>query len=209
MAGTLTVQASSGSGPGLPNTGVEAGPTLTFPETGYSLSGQFLSYWRGNGGLSVFGYPIDTEQQTEGRLTQWFERQRFELHPENQGTPYVVELGRLGTEALAQRGRDWLTFPKADPQTPHYAAETGHAIAPEFWEYWRSHGLEFGDRGISYRESLALFGYPLSEAQMERGADGQMYLTQWFERARFEYHPAEPATSQILLGRLGAEVRGK
>ena len=141
---------------------------MTFPETGYSLSVRFLSYWRGNGGLSVFGSPIDSEQQPDGRVVQWFERQRFELHTENRGTPYEVELGRLGTEALAQQGHDWLTFPKADPQTPHYVAETSHAMTPQFWDYWRSHGLEFGDRGISYRESLALFGYPLSEAQMAR-----------------------------------------
>lgn len=33
-----SLQAGAGSGPGLPNTGVEAGPTLTFPETGYSLA---------------------------------------------------------------------------------------------------------------------------------------------------------------------------
>ena len=28
--------------------------------------------------------------------------------------------------------------------------------------YWRSHGLEFGDAGVSSREALALFGYPVS-----------------------------------------------
>jgi hypothetical protein len=38
-------------------------------------------------------------------LTQWFERSRFELHPENAGTRYEVLLGLLGKdlrrEALA------------------------------------------------------------------------------------------------------------
>jgi outer membrane protein assembly factor BamB/plastocyanin len=209
MMGTLVVQATSGGGAGLPNTGVEAGPVQTFAETGFSLSGQFLGYWRNNGGLPVFGYPIDSERQAEGRVEQWLERERFELHPENSGTPYQVELGRLGAEALAKQGRDWSTFAKSDPQVAHYVAETGHAIAPQFWDYWRNHGLEFGDPGISYRESLALFGYPLSEPQIEQAADGQMYLTQWFERARFEYHPSNTAPYQILLGRLGAEVLGQ
>ena len=55
-------------------------------------------------------------------------------------------------------------------------------------------------------ESLALFGYPISEPQMEQGADGTMYLTQWFERARFEYHPGNAAPYTVLLGRLGAEM---
>jgi hypothetical protein len=31
-------------------------------------------------------------------------------------------------------------------------------------------------------------------------------LTQWFERARFEYHPDNATEFQVLLGRLGAEV---
>ena len=58
-------------------------------------------------------------------------------------------------------------------------------------------------------EALALFGYPVSEAQMERNSSGDMVLTQWFERARFEYHPHNPAAYQVLLGRLGAEVRNE
>ena len=62
-------------------------------------------------------------------------------------------------------------------------------------------------QGSSYAESLALFGYPISEATMERNASGALVLTQWFERARFEYHPANPAAYRVLLGRLGAEVR--
>ncbi len=36
-----------------------------------------------------------------------------------------------------------------------------------------------------------------------------MVLTQWFERARFEYHPSNPAAYQVLLGRLGAELRSE
>jgi hypothetical protein len=59
------------------------------------------------------------------------------------------------------------------------------------------------------RESLALFGYPISEARMEVNARGDRVLTQWFERARFEYHPNNPAHDRVLLGRLGAELRGE
>jgi hypothetical protein len=78
---------------------------------------------------------------------------------------------------------------------------TGQAIAPEFWEYWSGHGLDLGDDGVSFRESLALFGYPISGAQTETNANGDTVLTQWFERARFEYHDG-----QVLLGMLGAET---
>ena len=193
----------------LPATGLEGAP-VTFPETGYSLGGEFLRYWEGHGGLPIFGYPISSEQPAEGQVVQWFERARFELHPEHP-VPYRVLLGRLGAEALQEQGRDWRTFPKAPPNAPHYFAQTGHAIAyAPFWGFWSSHGLEFdGRRGTSMAESLALFGYPISQARMETNASGERVLTQWFERARFEYHPENPPRSRVLLGRLGAELRSE
>src|SRR5688572_9889135 len=75
-----------------------------FPETGYSLCGIFLTYWRDNGGLPVFGYPIGPAQQEQNidngqfYLTQWLERNRFEHHPENAGTRFEVLLGLLGRD---------------------------------------------------------------------------------------------------------------
>ena len=192
----------------LPETGAEGAP-LHFPETGYSLDAEFRQYWQAYGGLPVFGYPIDSARQVDGQVVQWLERARFELHPENRA-PYNVLLGRLGVEALERQGIDWRTLPRADAGTAHYFRETGHAIAREFWGYWASHGLELdGRRGTSLRESLALFGYPISEARMEVNARGDRVLTQWFERARFEYHPNNPARDRVLLGRLGAELRGE
>lgn len=74
-----------------------------FPETGRSLDGTFLTFWEKSGGLPVFGYPL-TDARIEinpddGReyTVQYFERQRFEYHPENEDTPYAVQLGRLGS----------------------------------------------------------------------------------------------------------------
>ncbi|GAC1564888.1 MAG: hypothetical protein NVS2B7_38990 [Herpetosiphon sp.] len=191
---------------------VHAADAQCFQETGQCMSGQFRSYWQGNGGLPIFGFPITgpadeiSRDTDKSYRTQWFERNRLEIHPEN-AAPYDVLLGRLGDDRLRQEGRDWRTLPKADPGTVHYYAETGHAIAPQFWSYWRSHGLAFGDAGVSERESLALFGLPLSEPTMETNASGDTVLTQWFERARFEYHPAEPAPYTVLLGLLGDEIQ--
>src|SRR5688572_28878018 len=77
------------------------------------IQGRFLEYWQQNGGLPVFGYPITAatnEQTAEGTfLTQYFERNRFEHHPEN-SRPYDVLLGRLGDRRLTQLGRNWFTF---------------------------------------------------------------------------------------------------
>lgn len=179
-----------------------------FAETEHQICGVFLDYWESNGGLEVFGLPLTGtfHELNWDTLTpyqvQYYERERFEYHPENEGTPYVMLLGRLGVNVLEARGIDWTHLPKADPSEPYYMDVTGHAIAPEFWDYWSSHGLEFGDEGVSFRESLALFGYPISSPAMERNPDGDTVLTQWFERARFELH--EDGT--VLLGRLGAEM---
>ena len=191
--------------------GDAGGGQLFFPETGHALGGEFRAYWQRNGALPVFGYPLTQEFRQRSADTgmdyvvQYLERQRYELHPENSGTPYLVQLGRLGAEALAERGTDWQALPKASPSTPHYFAATGQAIAPEFWEYWRAHGLELGDRGVSEREALALWGYPLAPPSYELLPTGETLLVQWFERARFEYHPGNPAPYRVLLGRLAAD----
>ncbi|MEO7909847.1 MAG: hypothetical protein ABIV47_09375 [Roseiflexaceae bacterium] len=191
----------------IPQAVLPADNATMFPQTGVSVGATLLSYWRTNGGLPIFGYPIAPAQSVNGRVVQWFERHRLEMHPENP-VPYNVMLGRVGVEALEHQGRDWQTSPKAAAGAQHYFTPTGHAIAPEFWSYWQSHGLQLdGKRSVSAAESIALFGYPISLPQMEQGADGKMYLTQWFERARFEYHPNAAAPGRVQLGRVGAELK--
>ena len=67
-------------------------------------------YWEAHGGVAIFGYPISEEfQETspeDGKryLVQYFERNRFEWHPEN-AAPYDVLLGRLGLIALQNTGK--------------------------------------------------------------------------------------------------------
>jgi hypothetical protein len=78
-----------------------------FAETGHHLAPEFAAYWQAHGGLAIFGYPISeaVEETQEGHtyLVQYFERDRFEYHPENSGTPYDVLLGRLGAQVLGLR----------------------------------------------------------------------------------------------------------
>jgi hypothetical protein len=76
-----------------------------------------------------------------------------------------------------------------------YFPETGHTLAPPLRAYWESHG------------GLAVFGYPLSEAFMERNpSDGKTYLVQYCERNRLEYHPEYANTpNAVLLGLLGVQ----
>ena len=191
-----------------------------FPETGHSLAYGFKTFWLNSGGLPVFGYPL-TEEFTEANpdtgqsyTVQYFERQRFEYHPEYRGTPYEVLLGRLGVTDAQQRGLSGGAAFAPLPGTTHtsagceFFAATGHTACGAFLQYWSSHGLSFGDPGITYRESLALFGYPISEPFK----DPTTGLTiQYFERARFEYHPENAGTPyEVLLGLLGTNaVRDK
>jgi hypothetical protein len=184
-----------------------------FPETGNSIAGRIRSYWEQNGGLPVFGFPITAQQAEtiEGQSvqTQWFERNRLELHPENKA-PYDVLLGRLGADRLAQRGYDWQAVPHEVAQTGcRYFSETGRNVCGDILAAWRANGLNLdGKRGFSESENLALFGLPLTGLISEKLSDGREYQVQYFERARFELHPENKAPYNVLLGLLGNEVRG-
>ncbi|MDW8145988.1 MAG: SH3 domain-containing protein [Roseiflexaceae bacterium] len=183
-----------------------------FPETGFCISGRIREFWEQNGGLPVFGFPITPlqEELIEGKpfKVQWFERNRLELHPENP-RPYDVLLGRLGVDHLTSQGRDWFAFPKSAPQSGcRFFPETGHNVCGAFLSRWRADGLELDGRpGKTVAENLALFGLPLSGVIEETLSDGKTYQVQWFERARFEMHPANPPQYRVLLGLLGKEVR--
>ncbi len=171
---------------------------IYFPQTGHSLGGGFLEYWRAQGGLAIYGYPL-TEEFTEaspsdGKVytVQYFERNRFEFHPELRGTPYIVQLGLLGNQYTARR-----QFPLSDPvpdsATLRYFPQTGHRLGGGFLDLWLTKG------------GLAQFGYPLSDEFLERSpTDGRNYTVQYFERARLEWHPEFGGTAnEFQLGLLG------
>lgn len=181
--------------------GASTGSAWFFPETRHWLTDEFLTYWLENGGLARFGYPR-TERFVEfdplvgqSYAVQYFERARFEHHPEFAGSEYEVLLGHIGRWALAQRGLD--PGATAGPQAgSRYHPETGHNLGGAFLEHWEAQG------------GLFSFGYPVSEEVRETNPeDGQTYTVQYFERARFEYHPEHAGTSaEVLLGLLGNEM---
>lgn len=208
VAEALLVHSSQKSCPATAPTGCRC-----FPETGHTVCGQFLSFWQNNGGLPVFGYPISVEigEPAGGRSlrSQWFERHRFEAHPEN-AAPYDVLLGALGRAVLPGRGAGCAPAAALPAGSDRYFPATGLTVPAVFDAYYRSQGLEFDGRaGKSEAENLALFGYPISAAAGERMADGSCLWTQYFERVRFEYHPTLPAGQRVLLGLLGRVVQNR
>jgi hypothetical protein len=172
--------------------------------TGFDVDPDFVDYYEQSGGLPVFGYAVSEPGEEDGRLVQYFERQRFELHSEHAGSPYVVLLGHLGVQDAERRGL--MNHEAFQPRgggngEGDFFPETGHNLSGIFQDYWHNHGLNFGDQGVSFRESLALFGFPISEEFVDPDTG---LVTQYFERARFEHHPEHAGTEyEVLLGHLG------
>jgi len=187
--------------------GPDSATRVYFQATGHTLQGPFYEYWKSHGGLWMFGYPLSEEYQevsaTDGKVytVQYFERQRFEYHPEFAGSSNSVLLGLLGTNMVAGRtdsafGR---TAPLPSSPTQTYFEATGHNLGGTFLAYWKRYG------------GLPIFGYPLSEQFQERSeTDGKTYTVQYFERARFELHPEYAnTTNEVLLGLLGHWYSGR
>lgn len=165
-----------------------------FSQTGHHVRGDFLRYWWTRGGLDIFGFPLTEELTINGRTVQYFERARFEHHPENPDK-FKVLLTLAGNEVV--RGRTEAAF-KPYPadlkveNTPdrRFFPETGHTLAYGFKAFWEKNG------------GLEIFGYPISEEFTEGG-----YTVQYFERARFEYHPEHRGTRyEVQLGLLGTQL---
>ena len=99
IAGGSLLAGVIGSGQVLP---VSAG-SAPFMLNGFTVDEPFATYWQEHGGLAQQGLPLsnrfDEVSPTNGRSysVQYFERARFEYHPENQ-PPYNVLLGLLGRE---------------------------------------------------------------------------------------------------------------
>ncbi|HET7077417.1 MAG TPA: hypothetical protein VFM49_08190 [Chloroflexia bacterium] len=174
---------------------------LWFSQTGHTLRGGFRAYWEQHGGLAQFGYPLSEEfqeyvpQTGHAYTVQYFERNRFEWHPENAGQGNEFLLGLLGLDVT-----QGAVFPTSAPvdstATTRYFPETRHSLGGEFLAYWQQHG------------GLAQFGYPVSEEVLEQSpAGGRVYLVQYFERNRFELHPEHRGTAdEVQLGLLGVDV---
>ena len=181
-----------------------------FTETNQCVAGRFLAYWEANGGLARNGYPLTPERREtleDGKeyTVQYFERVRMEYHPEN-AAPYDVLLGQFGRQIFRESfGIESYKYAQATTSTlPQpdmtYFPETGHNVGARFLAYWEANG------------GLAQFGYPLAEEREETmyvspQGPPRAFLVQYFERARFEYHPENAGTAYaVLLGQFGRSL---
>ncbi len=190
----------------LPMTMVNAAPpaTVFFPETGHNVGQPFLDYWRKNGALPAYGYPLTEAfsevSPTDGKVyrVQYFERARFEHHPENPQEWRVLlgHLGRtMGARIVGHPALKPVEAANATPEGGHYFPESKHTLKGTFPAHWNAFG------------GLARHGYPISEEFLEKSpTDGKVYTVQYFERNRFELHPENQAPYDVLLGQLGRQI---
>lgn len=177
----------------------------SFSQTGYSVCGRFLSFWRSSGGLEQQGLPISPVFEEKNAMppagdgkvhkVQYFERARFEFHPENQ-PPYDVLRGLLGQSEFDSKYKNVRLVDSATLTDCQEFPQTGKKICGAFLQYWKDHG------GMDQQ------GLPLSNVFVETNpmiplGDGQSHMVQYFERSRFEYHDENSAPYNILLGLVG------
>lgn len=158
-----------------------------FYSTGHYVSGPFLTFYRTHGGARIFGNP-QTEvfyDAQSGLWVQYFDNVRMEYHV-NQAAPYTVQLGLLG-DLLGYRASP-IPADQAQRGNPfrRYFPETGHVVSFAFLTFYDENG------------GLDIFGYPISEPQVENGR-----IVQYFQRARMEWHPERQRDDRVALGALG------
>lgn len=84
---------------------------------------------------------------------------------------------------------------RAGPETSRYFPETGYTVSQGFLAYWNQFG------------GLLVFGYPITDAYDDPRTG---FVTQYFERARFEWQPGTwPERYDVALGLLGVELAAK
>ncbi len=166
---------------------VNSPDAIYYAQTGHNIFGGFRKFFETNGGIDIFGYPRTEELIEDGKTVQYFQRARFEYHPEYAGTPYEVQLTLLSYQIRSGEPPTARVAPIPTTETQQYFPETGHSVHFAFLKFFRENG------------GIYIFGYPITQEVIEDGK-----IVQYFQRARFEYHPQHAGTRyEVQLGLLG------
>jgi hypothetical protein len=163
------------------------------PETGHTVRGMMLDYWRAGGAAHLYGHPVSEPfAGPNGRYTQAFERAVLEYRPEYLWSEQpVIRPMRLFNRTSGSnsrttrhgrrigggghgRGSAWLPLQADSKRVSRaltegglYFESTGHTLKGTMLEWYRAHEGEF------------YLGAPVSEAFTERGN-----WTQYFDNGR-------------------------
>lgn len=156
-----------------------------FPETGHWVTDEFLlKYEEIPNPSEIYGAPI-TERFVDpisGREIQYFEKARFEFHPEFPAE-LQVKLSTLG-QYLYQEGQPIDVL--ANTPACRTFIESPYPVCYAFLDFFEANG------------DTAQFGYPVSGFEIQDGL-----IIQYFQTARFEWHPENPAGERVTVANLG------
>jgi hypothetical protein len=158
---------------------------LTIPETGHTISGEFLiEYQKVSNPEIVFGNPITEPfySKYSNRIVQYFENARFELLPENPAE-LRVRITPLG-EILYEEG-DPLPVPENYPTCLEFK-ETKYQVCFSFLEFFQTYG------------GVPVFGLPISNFELQDNL-----IVQYFQNCRMEWRPENPPGQRVVLTPLG------
>jgi hypothetical protein len=170
------------------------------PDTyAYDVNEKLYPFWRTNGGLPVFGYPITPrfyEVTPDGEMVeaQYFERARLEYRPNLAGTPGEVENAKLGREVQIS-GLPVIDLPPGldGEQVVIDSGQRGIPVPRRFFRFWEANG---GPR---------ILGMPFSRVLEGTNEEGQVVWVQYFDKARLEFDPALAHTVYgVQISRLGS-----
>ncbi len=159
---------------------------LYFQETGHWLTGEFLNYYSSWDSPSyLFGLPITDAffDPKTNHLVQYFQKALFYqvILENNEKIVMRVPLGeKLYKPGLA------LQCPGGFPPCKKFP--NGFEVCYAFRDFYLANGGE------------AFFGYPVSNFELHHGL-----IVQYFQFARFEWHPENPPGLQVTLSDLGRE----
>lgn len=140
-------------------------------ETGHNIHGAFWEFYWSHNGLENFGLPLTEAFLEKGILVQYFERAKFEFHPEYPA-PYRVQVALLGLQyGITDPPLSSNQLPPPDNPNFLYFPATGQVISFAVKKYYESHG------------GWELLGYPVSFVRFEHGS-----FFQYFQRARLEWN---------------------
>jgi hypothetical protein len=162
--------------------------TRYFPDTGHTVSGDFLAFYeRAPDPKLLYGNPI-TEAFIDpfyGRLMQYFENVRFELYPD-QPAGSRVQITPLGEYIYTPSQVTQLTPLKSSNCQTFKSDQDSFEVCFAFLDFFKAYG------------GVAQFGYPISNVVIERGL-----RVQYFQKARFEWRNWLAAGQKVRLSGLG------
>jgi len=155
-----------------------------FPETSHNVQGDFLRFYNAvSDPLTLYGYPItDQFQRTDGLLVQYFQRARFEYHPELPDGQRVI-LTDVGSQIYTPA----IQLNISNPFACRFFTETNFSVCFSFLDFYNKYGGELQ------------FGHPISPFEYHDDL-----IVQYFQKARMEWRPSNPESERVVLTDLGS-----